>query len=965
MKKIILFIVASYSFILSATNYYVSSSDGADNKTGKSVSEAWKTIAKVNNSMSVFAPGDSILFKCGDSFTEQLNVTKSGTSTLPIVFGSYGTGSKPVINTAVTLTGWTVTTNPNIWVANYTGALSDVRFVMINDKIQQIGRYPDVTAPNDGFLYNDDCWGYTKFRDATLTVANQDWTGADAVIYTKPWKIEITKILKHIQDTVFTIPTISLISKGYGYFIQNHLATLTTQGEWFYDKTAKKIYLYSTYNPSTINIQASSTKYGVLFNSGITGVDIKNFSFKNIDSIAVSIPKGNYINISNCNFSNSLYGVWMPYCNSVNVLNNIFKYITAISVGSYYSTTTNLKIIGNVVKNNAMIPGMADSNNSSLKAAISIYSTSATISYNIVDSCGYSGIQFFGWGNTISHNNVSRFNMKEVDGGGIYTFGTQSYVSSFGINKYGNNQIENNYVHDGIGYLLGSNISDGFNRRPGIFCDGMTEYNTVRKNVLFNTNGIYLQSGTHHHIVTENTIYNTDSFNLKHPDIPSIYNEVTSAYQTISKNTFYNITAKINFNPYMGFSIGRANDTIPPMTNQGFSMTKNIIYSSRYSRQTPLSFTYGFKNYKQLFGVCDSNYYWQPFALDTIVATAVDSGYTKTRRLAYGKNYWKQNFEPNSVFRIAEYPYTTSAPGTNLFASNSAFNTNTNGWSYDYENVTNPGGWVSSGGLDGGCALLDLSNANTSPVFLSSVRFYRMIGTVNEGDVYILKFSAISNSNIANLCINYVNTTGTNPKMYTTSTARKEYIIPITFNDNAGGIGQYLYFTLHDKGTKVWLDNISIQKVTVNQTTPAAVMRFDVNPTDNPMQINLGTTTYKDVYGSVYSSTYTLEPYGSRILQNCSLTNINPITDNLTTDRLLVCPTPNANSEPLKLMIYSAVSKISNIRILSISGEIIYSRPIHINEGMTEINLPSLKRGLYLLESISSEGKSVVTKFMQ
>jgi hypothetical protein len=240
-----------------------------------------------------------------------------------------------------------------------------------------------------------------------------------------------------------------------------------------------------------------------------------------------------------------------------------------------------------------------------------------------------------------------------------------------------------------------------------------------------------------------------------------------------------------------------------------------------------------------------------------------------------------------------------------------------------------------------------------------------MIGTVNEGDVYLLNFSAISNSNTAKLCINFTSSTGTSPKTYTTSTVRKEYSIPITFNDNGGGSGQYLYFTLHDKGAKVWLDNITVQKVTVSQTSPATSIRFDVNPTDNPMQINLGTSTYKDVSGSSYSGTYTLEPYGSRILQNYSLTTISPTTDNHSDSKLQVYPVPNANSEPLTLNIYSPVSNTSNIRILSINGDIIFNKLVKISEGTTEIKLPFLKKGIYLLQSTSPDGKSSTAKFIQ
>jgi hypothetical protein len=658
-----------------------------------------------------------------------------------------------------------------------------------------------------------------------------------------------------------------------------------------------------------------------------------------------------------------LYGVWAASSSNISVTNSSFTDIYNISVGSTYSSL-NITVTNNTIKRNFLNPGMSDITNNAYKAAISLYCTSAVISYNNIDSCGYIGVYYNGYGNTISHNKIGNFNMRMFDGGGIYSFGTWSFVPSLNTNKYGNNLIENNYIHDGIGYLLGTNEGDSYNRRPGIYNDQLTEYNTVRKNVLYNTHGILLASN-HHHTVTDNTIYNSDAFNSAHPDKLTISMEATSAYQTITRNTFYNSTFKITFNPYNGFSVGRAKDTIPPMTNQGHRLTRNIFYSSRNTRQPAMSFTYGFKNYKQYFGVCDSNYYWQPFALDTVMASVIDSGYTKTRRLAYGVNQWKKSFEPHSSFQFAEYPATFTSPQTNLFASNSTFSTNTTGWYYDYENVTSPGNWVSSGGLDGGCALLDLTTANSSPVFLSSVRFYRMIGTVNEGDVYLLNFSAISNSNTAKLCINFTSSTGTSPKTYTTSTGRKEYSIPITFNDNGGGSGQYLYFTLHDKGAKVWLDNISIQKVTVNQTSPATSIRFDVNPTDNPMQINLGAATYKDIYGTSYSGTFTLEPYGSRILQYYSLTTTNQIADNSANKKLLVYPSPNTYSEPLKLSIYSPQSDTSNIRILSINGEVMYNSLIKINTGTTEIKLPTLKKGIYLLESISQNGKSVVTKFIQ
>ncbi len=962
-KYIFLLVLIYLSISLKATNYYVSSGMGNDAYTGKSTAAAWKTITKANSMMSTLVAGDSVLFKRGDVFTEQLNITKSGTSTNKIVFAAYGTGAKPMLNTAVTLSGWTVTSNPNIWVANYTGTLSEVRFVTINDKIQQIGRYPDATAVNDGFLYNDECWDNNKFRDATLNVSTKDWTGAIAVMYTKPYRIEGVKIIKHQLDTIFTNPTTAPIHIGYSHIIQNHPATLTTQGEWYFDKAAKKVYLFSTSNPSSFKVQASATKYGMLLSSGITGISIKNFSFQNADSIAVYITSGNYISVDNCTFSNTLYGVWMASSSNISVTNSRFTDIYNISVGSTYSSLY-LTVSNNFIRRNFLNPGMSDINNNAYKAAINLYCTSAVISYNDIDSCGYIGVYYNGWGNVISHNRIGNFNMRMFDGGGIYSFGTWSFVPSLGINKYGNNLIEYNYIHDGIGYLLGTNEGDSYNRRPGIYNDQLTEHNTVRRNVLYNTHGILLASN-HHHTVTENTIYNSDAFNSAHPDRLTISMEATSAYQTITKNTFYNSTFKITFNPYNGFSVGRAKDTIPPMTSQGHRVTQNIFYSSRNTRQLPMSFTYGFKNYKQLFGVCDSNYYLQPFALDTMVASMVDSGYTKTRRLVYGVNEWKKTFEPNSFFRFAEYPATFTSPQANLFASNSNFTTGTSGWFYDSENVTSPGGWTTTGGLDGGCALLDLTTANASPTSLSSVRFYRMIGTVNEGDVYLLNFSTISNSNSAKLNINFTNTTGTSPKTYKLSTTRKEYSIPVTFNDNGGGSGQYLYFTLHDKGTRVWLDNISIQKVTVNQTAASSVVRFEVNETDAAKQVNLGTSTYKDVFGNVYTGTITMEPYTSKILVKYDSTQVVTHTDNNSKQHLEVYPCPNPGNKSLSIIVRSTDETSTKMRIFSINGCEVLNRDFALSAGENRFTINALPKGMYFIESLTENGNRNTTKFVQ
>ncbi|MFY9397995.1 MAG: right-handed parallel beta-helix repeat-containing protein [Desulfomonilia bacterium] len=103
-------------FVLVATTgwtatYYVSNS-GSDSNNGLSTSSPWKTISKVNGRS--FSPGDTILFRRGDVWREQLVVPSSGTSGSPITFGAYGTGAAPIISGSDVRTGFSQYSG-NIW----------------------------------------------------------------------------------------------------------------------------------------------------------------------------------------------------------------------------------------------------------------------------------------------------------------------------------------------------------------------------------------------------------------------------------------------------------------------------------------------------------------------------------------------------------------------------------------------------------------------------------------------------------------------------------------------------------------------------------------------------------------------------------------------------------------------------------------------------------------------------------
>ncbi len=104
----LLFLGSFWALPTYAITYYVAN-NGDDSRTkteAQNSSTPWCTIAKVN-SMS-FNPGDSILFRRGDTWRETLIPSSGGNSGNPITYGAYGTGKQPIITGADYISGsWT------------------------------------------------------------------------------------------------------------------------------------------------------------------------------------------------------------------------------------------------------------------------------------------------------------------------------------------------------------------------------------------------------------------------------------------------------------------------------------------------------------------------------------------------------------------------------------------------------------------------------------------------------------------------------------------------------------------------------------------------------------------------------------------------------------------------------------------------------------------------------------------
>jgi hypothetical protein len=150
-------------------NYYFSTSTGVDTRTStqaQNPATPWKTITKLNSFFSSLLPGDSVLFKRGESFYGKIIVAKSGNASLPIVIGAYGTGARPEITGFTTLSSWT-----NEGAGIYSKIIScesKPTFVSINGMQTPMGRYPNAGA----YLTVDSHISNISISDAALNSFN-------------------------------------------------------------------------------------------------------------------------------------------------------------------------------------------------------------------------------------------------------------------------------------------------------------------------------------------------------------------------------------------------------------------------------------------------------------------------------------------------------------------------------------------------------------------------------------------------------------------------------------------------------------------------------------------------------------------------------------------------------------------------------------------------------------------------
>ncbi len=440
-RVVLTFVIILLSLISSGKTYYVSN-NGSDSNSGLSETAAWKTLSKVNS--VTLAAGDNVLFRRGDTFYGSLIPLKSGSSTLPVIYGAYGTGDKPVISGFETITGWTSYGN-GIYYASTT-ASSSCNMVTVNGVNTPMGRYP-----KSGWLTFESYSGTTSITDNQLA-SSPSWTGAEVVIKKSNWILDRGAITSHSGTTITYTSGSSYTPEGTGnfsYFLQKSLNCLTQLGDWFCDGT--NIYMYfGTNTPSNYTVKASII-------DRLINISSKNYLVFDNLNIQGANTNGYYESASNNTIKNCDFTFMGDKAIETNYSSNITIDGCALSQGNgiaLYIIASGFSVKNNSITNYGILEGMGQASGTTFMG-IRLKGNNGICEYNTIINTGYLGIGLFDYYDNakIRYNFIDGTCSILQDGGAIYChFGTVG-TNQAGIQIYNNivlNSTANGLYTDGL-----------------------------------------------------------------------------------------------------------------------------------------------------------------------------------------------------------------------------------------------------------------------------------------------------------------------------------------------------------------------------------------------------------------------------------------------------------------------------------------------------------------------------------
>ncbi|MEO5593827.1 MAG: right-handed parallel beta-helix repeat-containing protein [Chitinophagaceae bacterium] len=820
MTRLLTGLMLLLSVTTQANNYYFSSVTGDDSRSSleaQNPATPWKTLAKLTSFFPSLQPGDSVLLKRDETFYGTIISGASGTAANPIVIASFGAGAKPIISGFSILNNWVAAGN-NTWETTNPSLNDSVNVLLLNGASQFRGRYPNADAPNGGYLFYESHAGNFLVTDNELG-SSQDWSGADIVIRKNRYITDRGKIIQQTGNSLFYTGTSSYEAvDSFGYFIQNHPATLDQRGEWCYNGISKKmtLYLNAGENPNGQEIKAS------LYNTLLQVWNKRYIYFNDLDftganEYAIDIFGNTNIQFNRCHINNAGTTAVIGLSNT-SILLDSCQILHSNNNGIYLQDENNTTIRNCIIKNTGEFPGMGN-NGENTYQAINITGSNNIIQNNFIDSTGYTAVRFEGDFVEVKNNLVQHFNFVKDDGAGIYTWtGSPAVV-------YRGRKITDNIVLYGAGAGYGTPEPDA-QVSYGIYLDETAGYVDIQGNTAAYCKGAGL------------FLHNANNIN-------------------VSNNTLFNNGTQMLLNENHTYLL-RAN-----------SIFGNMLFS-KYNYQ-PVSHLLADLNDFTEFGTFDNNYYCRPiddkFVFETDYKVLGELGHA-----VYDLPGWqnKFGFDLNSKITGTQIPpyAITSLSASNKFA-NGGFNSNLDSaLTFSSIGICH-GAWVNGEALDGGAMKVYFDGPNDS-VTNNKVAYVIMhVGSVDTTKQYVLRFSLQGTKNLKTFQV-YLRKEGepynplVNPQYCNVSTTRTENEFQFSFPQSQSSAS--IIFEISKDVGDFYIDNIRLSEAVISPTNADDYIRFEYNATANSSSVDLNGIEYVDAKNNPFSGTLTLAPWSSIVL---------------------------------------------------------------------------------------------------
>jgi parallel beta-helix repeat protein len=474
--------------------YHVSISTGNDTNPG-TVASPFKTIQKCAD---VAKAGYTCIVHTG-TYREAVSVKNSGTAGSPVTFTG-APGETAIITGSDQVTNWTPYSG-SIYVANV-GNITAPTQLYVDGSFYDIARYP-----NSGWLSaTTNSTDMTTIIDSDLSLPADQIVGASVLVKAVPWHIS-TLVASSYDSSTHKITLSSnvygndrVMRVKYGFYLQNKLWMLDQPGEWLYDSSAGKVYLWSpnSDNPNNHDVEISRRTYGI-YDNGKNYVTIKNLTFTNAnqDNVIVGGNTNNVI-IDNLHISGGVMGIDVGMSDSV-IRNNSVRNTISNGIQLTYSVS-NIDVSNNTIDN----AGNTGTSPKQANAGIFVGSgININIAGNTITNSGYVGILFYGDRMIVQDNHIDRSCLILDDCGGIYTNSMDhpNWTST----------IRNNVVKNSIGNWDGTPGTGS--QAEGIYLDDYSHGYTVSNNVVYNAGdiGIFIHTG-YNNLITGNSVYGSKKY---------------------------------------------------------------------------------------------------------------------------------------------------------------------------------------------------------------------------------------------------------------------------------------------------------------------------------------------------------------------------------------------------------------------------------------------------------------------